>query len=389
MTITPKYPSHLLQASDNLRLKYFVDDVIVDHPSLDQSMEALDELANPFLEKRLILLLGGSGVGKTALMKKLVKKRIARRAAAIAANQQVVPAVFYEVEAPDKGKFSFLSLYRGGLAEINAALIERTLPITERQTRDRSMLTISVEHAGRRVDASALKARFIKNLIDREIELACLDEAINIFKVGKHKSERDRKEQLKEQADKLKTFGNKTPTTLVLAGAYDFFDLTLVSGQIARRSSIVHMEPYTMTKEGLEGFVAALVGLLSHLPIEHGLDPGKYATELFLQSLGCIGILKNILSNALLKALSRKSALTIDLVRGCFFTAAQLDVMRQEMELGIAKVRELMTMEQLVQKAELVETNEGGSSVIKSKKLAPGETTPSHRHAAAKVWGSD
>ncbi|MBZ0099487.1 MAG: hypothetical protein K8F30_10400, partial [Taibaiella sp.] len=129
MTITPKYPSHLLQASDNLRLKYFVDDVIVDHPSLDQSMEALDELANPFLEKRLILLLGGSGVGKTALMKKLVKKRIARRAAAIAANQQVVPAVFYEVEAPDKGKFSFLSLYRGGLAEINAALIERTLPI--------------------------------------------------------------------------------------------------------------------------------------------------------------------------------------------------------------------------------------------------------------------
>lgn len=172
------------------------------------------------------------------------------------------------------------------------------------------MLTISVEHAGRRIDASALKARFIKNLIDREIELACLDEAINIFKV-------------------------------------------------------------------------------SHLPIEHGLDPGKYATELFLQSLGCIGILKNILSNALLKALSRKSALTIDLVRGCFFTAAQLDVMRQEMELGIAKVRELMTMEQLVQKAELVETNEGSSSVIKSKKLAPGETTPSHRHAAAKVWGSD
>ncbi|MCZ7655036.1 MAG: hypothetical protein M5R42_13310 [Rhodocyclaceae bacterium] len=81
------------------------------------------------------------------------------------------------------------------------------------------MLTISVEHAGRRVDASALKARFIKNLIDREIELACLDEAINIFKVGKHKSERDRKEQLKEQADKLKTFGNKTPTTLVLGGS--------------------------------------------------------------------------------------------------------------------------------------------------------------------------
>ncbi|MCZ7655037.1 MAG: hypothetical protein M5R42_13315 [Rhodocyclaceae bacterium] len=47
-------------------MKYFVDDVIVDHPSLDQSMEALDELANPFLEKRLILLLGGSGVGKNS-----------------------------------------------------------------------------------------------------------------------------------------------------------------------------------------------------------------------------------------------------------------------------------------------------------------------------------
>lgn len=388
MDLVPKFPHELLAKSDEERLAYFVNVVIVDHPSLDHGLSAVDEKSNPLLEKRLILLLGGSGVGKSALMRKLVEKRISRKAKEIEANQQLLPGIYYEIEAPDKGKFAFSSLYRGVLGVVNAALIERTLPITERQTRHKVMETLRIEHAGRKLDPDALKKRFIENLIDRQIELACFDEAINVFKVGKPRSEIDRKDQLKEQADKLKTFGNKTPTTLVLAGAYDFFELTLVSGQIARRSTIVHIEPYAVTEEGLEGFSTALIGLLVHLPIEHRLDPEIHATELFLQSLGCVGNLKNILSEALLKALTRKVPLTIEIVRECYFTAAQLEVMRQEMEVGIARVRELMTMEQLAETTARKNPDTPASSPTGGiHKLAPGETAPSHRADATKDWG--
>lgn len=382
------FPRYLLDSSDKDRMSYYVNEVIVDHPILTDSLATLDELANPLLEKRLILLVGGTGVGKSALMKKIVRRRVTRMMKSIAENPQIVPSIHVEVEAPDIGKFIFTSLYRDALAQMNAALIERTLPLVERRTQDRFTTSVAVEKSGHRLNPSALKVRFIENLIDRQVDLVCLDEAINIFKVGRSKSATERKEQLKDQSDKLKTFVNKTPTSLILGGAYDFLELTMSSGQIARRSVIVHMAPYTM-KDGLTGFATALVGLIGHLPIEHDLDPNLHAAELFLQCLGCIGTLKNILSQALLRALNLKQSLNIDLVRKCYFTAAQLEVMRDEMNEGISRVDELTSMEQLAAKAELIIPKPADSAAIRSRKLAPGETKPSHRHDATKYWDEE
>lgn len=380
------FPRYLLDSSDKDRMSYYVNEVIVDHPILNDALVSLDEMANPLLEKRLILLVGSTGVGKSALMKKLVSQRLLRMTDAISVNPQIVPAIHVEVDAPDIGKFVFSSLYRDSLAQMNAALIDRTLPIVMRRAHDSLTNTIAVEKSGCRLSQAALKDRFIANLIDRKVDLVCLDEAINVFKVGRSKSIADRKEQLKDQTDKLKTFVNKTPTTLILGGAYDFLDLTMSSGQIARRSVIVHMGPYTTKPESLTGFAVALLGLISHLPIEHDLDPAEHATELFLQCLGCVGILKNILSEALLRALNAKETLTIRSVRKCYFTAAQLDVMRTEMADGIARVNELMTMEQLAINAEKSATKKDDAHQAGNKKLAPGETTPSHRHEAAQKW---
>lgn len=133
-------------------------------------------------------------------------------------------------------------------------------------------------------------------------------------------------------------------------------------------------------------FATALVGLLAYLPIEHELNPTAHATEFFLQCLGCIGTLKNILSKALLRALTSNKPLTIHIVRKCYFTAAQLEVMRNEMNDGIARVKELMTMEQLAKNAEQNTPKPDQSSLAHSSKLAPGESTPSHRHEATKSW---
>lgn len=386
MSVNALFPKHLLHSCNKDRMTYYVNEVIVDHPVLTDAIDSLDEMANPLLEKRLILLVGGTGVGKSALMRKLVHRRISRMRDVIVSNRQIVPAIQVEIEAPDIGKFAFSTLYREALVQMNAALIDLTLPIIERRSHDSLMYTIAVEKSGHRLNPSALKVRFMENLVDRQVDLVCLDEAINIFKVGHSRSDKDRREQLKDQADKLKTFINKTPTSLVLGGAYDFLDLTMSSGQLARRSFIVHMSPYTMKSDSLTGFATALVGLIAHLPIKHELDPTSHATELFLQCLGCIGTLKNILSAALLRALNTNKPLTIDIVRKCYFTAAQLEVMRNEMNDGIARVKELMTMEQLAENAEQNTPKPDQSSSANSQKLAPGESKPSHRHDATKSW---
>jgi len=387
MTDSTKFPEHLLQASIDARMAYFVNEVIVDHPVLREALDSLDEQAYPFLEQRVILLLGGSGVGKTALMRKLVMRRFLQRAEAMRTNRQLVPAFLVEVRAPNKGGFQFSSLYRDSLALMSAALIHRTLPIVVRSAHEKTMLSIAVEQASYRLNPDSLEIRFSENLIHRAVEVACLDEAINIFKIGSWQSEKKRQQQLKDQADKLKTFVNTTPTTLVLAGAYDFYEMTLSSGQNARRSVIVHMEPYTIAS--LAGFVEAVLGLLSHLPIMHEIDAKEYSTELFLQSLGCVGTLKNILSRALLSALRAGRPLTMTIVRKCYFSAAQLAVMREEMEYGIKRVREVMTCEQLAESINLPPPQAPPTTIKSGRHLAPGETKPSHRHEATNDWGAN
>jgi hypothetical protein len=389
MKITAQFPQDLLQASIDRRMEYFVKEVIVDHPILHEKLDEADQQAYPLLEKPLILLLGGAGVGKTALLNKLVERRVSRRASEMVRNRQIVPAILVEVRAPDKGGFRFAPLYRDALAQMSAPLIEQTLPFVERVAREKLIRSIAVEQSRQRLSPDALEQRFSQNLIERQVEVACFDEAINIFKVGRVRSERDRIEQLREQADKLKTFGNTTPASLVLAGAYDFFELTLSSAQIARRSVIVHMEPYTMQEVSLRGFVEALVGLLSHLPIRHEINASEHATELFLQSLGCVGLLKNILSEALLRALATGKPLTMHLVRAHYFSAAQLGVMRREMEVGIKRVREIMTNSQLARNAEHTVNLPALPEKRANRPLLPGETSPSHRHDATNKWAGD
>ena len=386
MKLITRFPKELVQASTDQRMKYFAEEVIVEHPTLREKLDELDQQAYPLLEKPLILLVGGAGVGKTALMRKLVARRLLRRESEMAVNRQIIPAFLVEVRAPDTGGYRFSSLYRDALAQMNAPLVDQTLPIIERKAREKFILSIAVEQSKRRLSSEALEQRFSQNLIDRRVEVACLDEAINMFKVGHVRSARDRNEQLKEQADKLKTFGNTTPTSIVLAGTYDFYELTLTSAQIARRSVIVHMEPYTTSKTSLRGFIEALVGLLSHLPIEHEIDASAHATELFLQSLGCIGLLKNILTEALLRALMAEKRLTIDVIRKYYFSAAQLNVMRNEMEVGAKKVREIMTNAQLAKNVEEATSNQDSSLKSKDPRLMPGETTPSHRYSATETW---
>ena len=86
MDFPTNFPKELLEASIDRRMEYFVKEVIVDHPILREKLNELDQQAYPLLEKPLILLVGGSGVGKTALMKKLVKRRLLRRASEMEVN---------------------------------------------------------------------------------------------------------------------------------------------------------------------------------------------------------------------------------------------------------------------------------------------------------------
>lgn len=381
MRLESACPKHIFDLPVDERIAYFAQEVIANHPELSRALDELDRKAYPMFERRLILLIGPTGVGKTALLRKLVRRRINKNAEAIRKNRELVPAFMVEVEAPDKGPFRFPTLYREALREMQAALPELSQPVVSHRSAPVYPLCIGAEAIRRRGDQDALKERFMTNLIDRKVEIASFDEAVNIFKVGRPRSQTERLQQLKDQADKLKTFTNKTPAAVILAGAYDFFELTLTSGQLARRSLIIHMEPYRMTESGLDGFLKALMGLISYLPSAHELDPAVHGTELFLQCLGCIGTVKNILTEGLSLAVKANRPLTIKLLRRAYFSAAQLKVMRQEMDDGALAVSELTSIAELADRAAQSADQRGHGQALR-----PGETKPSHRHDATKDW---
>jgi len=386
MDAPQKFPLQLLAASDEVRLDYFRNDVIVDHPTLTDALKRLDGAASPALDRRIHLLVGGTGVGKTAVLKKLVEKRIARQSAQMERRPELAPAIYVEIEPPDRGAFDFSSFYREGLVAMKASLIDRTVPVVERKTREGMLLTLATENARRNLGRDGLKLRFKNELVSRDVGVVAIDEAISFFKTGKVRTEKARLEVLKDQADKLKTFTNKTAATIILAGGFDFFDLALTTGQLARRCVIVPLEPYAMTAEGLVGFGTALAGLLSHMPIAHQLSGEAIASELFLQSLGCVGLLKEILSGAMLTALTEKSSLDINLVRKSYYSAAALKQMSEEMEDGMRAVREVTSLTVLASRADDDTGAAAASAAPPAVPLKPGETTPSHRTDAAAAW---
>lgn len=366
--------------SDAQLLKYY-DDIIVDHPALRAAREQLERRSYPLLDGRLILFVGGSGVGKTATLRTLVRSICKNKNNHLEEKQETLPAFYLELEPPDSGTYKFKDLYRDSLLEMQAPLVDHTVAKIDRSAENKIIKTLHVE-SRKRPDEKAFKKRYIDSLKNLQVLLVAYDEALSIFSTGNPRSEKDRLARISAQARKLKTFVNKTPTSIVLAGAYDFYEMAMCEGQVARRTRVVHMEPYEADDKGLSGFSEALIGLIEYLPVQHSLDISDISTELFLQSLGCIGILKNILIEGLKISLDSNERLQIKHLRAAYLSAAQLSVIREEMDKGREEINELINPLSLAVKAERSTTK----SKSKLRRQKPGEMSPTHRKKSAEKW---
>ncbi|EYC52738.1 hypothetical protein AZ34_00440 [Hylemonella gracilis str. Niagara R] len=379
-------PASVLASSNAEREQYF-SSTVVEHPYMKRALTRLNEATSAFDSQRMILLLGGAGVGKTALLEALVSKRFDARKEEMLSDRRRVPALFVELEPPVTGKFSFVPFYREALGLMNAAAIDKTLPISQRRPGRDQILFHTVDAKELNTSGERLKIRFRNNLIDRQVEIVALDEAIFAFEIGSSSSHEDRLKHVITQANHLRSFINKSPTTFILAGAHDFFELTVSTSQLARRSSIVHFEPYGMDNEGISGFTGALIELLRHLPVENAFELHEHATELLLQSLGCIGNLKDILKRALSLSLQRSVPLSFAVLRECFLSPPAHEAIRQEMVSGTKRLSTFLSNADLARHM-LEEPRKVSVPVSTTKKLKPGEMKPSFRREATDKWDS-
>jgi energy-coupling factor transporter ATP-binding protein EcfA2 len=394
-TISPRFPPALLNSSLNERLQYFTQDAMVEHPMLNDQLQELELLTAFPTSRNLILVIGPTGVGKSTLLQQL-NERINSSVTTAQAEASQIGSVYCELRPPTKGTFDFSTMYREVLASMGALMVEWTRPVIQREAGSLRLPSILIERSIAPLRGHALEQRFYRELDVRRPRALILDEASAIFKIATSRTESDRFARLKAQADLVKAVANRTETSILLGGAYDFFDLSLSSGQNARRSVLVHIEPYPNDQKGIEGFAVAITSLLSQLPIVHSIDPVQASTELLGQGLGCVGTSAGILAEALSEAIAGEKTLNMDLVRKYYYSAKALDTMRLELELGAKRVNTLLTLADLLapqasghQSSPTVATEAFDSIQSQSrasKPLKPGDTKPTHMRGIDGEW---
>ncbi len=124
---------------------------------------------------------------------------------------------------------------------------------------------------------------------------------------------------LQEQLEWLKSMSNTTQVLHILVGTYDLFNFGHLNGQLSRRCLPVHFPRYQLQREeDCIEFQAALLALLQKVPLNCDVDSlvGSYWLYFYECSIGCIGVLKDLLLRAVSTALDEgQDTLTLDWIQ--------------------------------------------------------------------------
>jgi hypothetical protein len=110
-----------------------------------------------------------------------------------------------------------------------------------------------------------------------------------------------------EQLEWLKSLTNRANVVHVLAGPYTLFGFRNTSGQLARRGRDVHFQRYHVTSpEERTEFAGAVQYLLERVPLTCDVEALLKRWRWFAEgSVGCIGVLKDWLVDAVIATLAQ------------------------------------------------------------------------------------
>ena len=93
---------------------------------------------------------------------------------------------------------------------------------------------------------------------------------------------------------------------MFLVGTYDLMVFRNLSAQLSRRSIDVHFSRYHATNEAdVRALKSVLWSFQRNLPVEEEPDLLQHWKYCYERTIGCVGVLKDWLTRALLKPLSR------------------------------------------------------------------------------------
>lgn len=307
----------VLRLSVDDRLAYF-HTVRLNHQKVSQAISDLKLMAKPGAGSDITLLIGPTGVGKSTIVNVLREHVLREYEAQMREDLGMIPIAVAEAPASGERAFSWRIFYQRLGESLQEPLMSKKQETVTKDGR------VTVRPASNSATVAALRTSIEKALVYRKTSIVVVDEAVHLLR-NVHGS------TLENHMDAIKSLANICGVNMILVGSYDLVGLMNLSGQVARRTSIVHFPRYFADEaRDVVAFSKILEKLTNYLPLADEVDLSPYASDLMQACVGCVGILKDTLSRALALALREGGKLTEAHLERAILTPMQLKAILQE-----------------------------------------------------------
>jgi len=265
--------------------------------------ECLSELVHFFRfpgDKRLCIVVGVAGSGKSKLKDELIKHIVAESQGEMASDPEHIPYASIKIKAPGPTAFSWKDPYNLLLGELRHPFAGKSpdprlneISTGGNQSRERSISQRSNDYLFR-VLQTTIEHRKPKALI---------------FDEGQHVLRLTTAQSVRNQLDHLKFFADEMDTPIYIFGQYELMVLANLSAQVVRRREVTHLGRYIFDvrnpESSLRGFASAVAHFNKDLREFCAFELLKEVPYLYEGSVGCVGILHDWL----LKTYNRRTAL--------------------------------------------------------------------------------
>ncbi len=175
-----KRPARILSRQEKLDL--FRDCTVV-HPHLKKAYEEFRDAVNNPGGASVIFLFGPTGVGKTTLLRQIMKVMVSEKTARLKRDPNYLPVATVEARAPESGSFDWKVYYQSVLASLaESPALDYPIPNRSRLRKSKSYQRNVVSKSSH---LSTLREQVIVNMRHRELVVFLTDEAQRFSRVGK------------------------------------------------------------------------------------------------------------------------------------------------------------------------------------------------------------